>query len=121
MRVLLLFSGSVALAEALREAGAEVTTVDIEDGGADQDLARTRVSEHWLRRIDTGDFDVVLIATPCGSFSPNHSEAARSFISPEGVEALPPATQAYISYHNRLVRFSAAAVVAPAPHRLLWR
>ena len=87
-------------------------TVEILDGGADQDLARRVVSERWLARIDAGEFDVVHIAAPCGSFSPNHAEPTRTLASREGAPSLSPEMKAYVSYHNRLVRFSAAALVA---------
>ena len=108
--MLLLFAGTGPFADILAADGAEVTAVDVSLGGEAQDLARATVANHYLLRIAAGEFDLVFIATPCESYSPNHTEALRTVGSPEGVLPLPERARGYITYHNRLAAFTAVAI-----------
>ena len=78
LRVLYLFSGvsrRASIAESLKALckedgmGLEVHDVDIHVGGTAHDLLDVSVQEEYIAQILAGEYDVVILSPPCGSWS----------------------------------------------------
>ena len=114
--VLVIFSGPYGrpdgLPAELRRLGAVVVEIDTKVGGADHDLTRPVIAERLLARIRAGEFDAVFVATPCESFSIAHRPRLRKSDEPWGISHVPDEWCAYLAKHNKLARFSIAALQA---------
>ena len=78
LRVLYLFSGvsrRASIAESLKDLctkdgfGLEFHDVDIHVGGSAHDLLASDVQETYMANIHAGEYDVVILSPPCGSWS----------------------------------------------------
>ena len=78
MKVLYLFSGTdrkASIASYLKDLcipegyGVDFWEIDIHVGGSSHDLLNKDVQEDFLARVEAGEFDVVILSPPCGSWS----------------------------------------------------
>ena len=49
--------------------GLEFHEIDIYVGGSEHDLMDSETQEAWISRIVAGEFDVIILSPPCGSWS----------------------------------------------------
>ena len=119
-RILYIFSGphrptdGVAAFAAMR--GWDTTEVDTLVGGDDHDVLLDGVRRRILDAVAAGEYDAVLIATPCTSFSVargNHADGRvhyglRTFEHRDGPPDAPEAVKAFVRKHNVFVRFTVA-------------
>ena len=127
LRVCYLFSGvkrKASIGEHLRKLcakegiGLRMYEGDILVGGSDHDLLDKASQDKWMARIESGDFDVVILSPPCGSWSrANYSDKpgpqpVRSREHPWGKPGLLHRDQLRARNGNEFVHFSIRAVVA---------
>ena len=106
---LIVFSGpgtECDLASRLRARGMRVVVVDTKVGGRDHDVLRAEVGDAIVAQVARGEFNVVFIATPSGSYSAAHRPQLRSRRSPLGLLNAPAEWAAYLRKHNQLAEFS---------------
>lgn len=109
MTMLVVFSGAPKvgdLGQAAREMGVTVKTVDILEGGHEQDVLRESVFSTLAEGVAAGAYDVVWLAPPCSTFSVLHlRRAARPYRTreePSVVSGLSSVRQARVREHNEL-------------------
>ena len=116
MSFLVLFAGGGDelswLPRALRARGHRVQAIDTKLGGGEHDVLRNPLSDSLLHRIEQGEFDAVFAAPPCSSFSVRHPVTLRTAAQVDGIVPLPAGWEAYITKHNGMARFAAAALRA---------
>ena len=49
--------------------GLVIFEVDVLIGGSEHDLLDKDKQEMWIQRIENGDFDVVMLSPPCGTWN----------------------------------------------------
>ena len=49
--------------------GLHVWEVDILNGGSEHDLLDEDCQRHWMARVESADFDIVVLSPPCGTWS----------------------------------------------------
>ena len=78
LRVAYFFSGvtrKASIADELRKLcakdgyGLQAFEVDVLVGGSEHDLLDRTGQEAWLARLEAGEFDVIILSPPCGSWS----------------------------------------------------
>ena len=124
VRVLLLFAGrerTLSLCRCLRMLGAYVETFELLDDRS-QDLTQRELQLQVLRRIKSGEFDAVFVATPCASFCAALDPQLRSMTDGQvmGKRALPLKWQAYLKRHNSMVYFTATVMRAATQAEVEW-
>ena len=111
-KILHLFSGTHGeFKKAGLLAGLEVTEIDIAIDGTD--LGDPATQRRLEAEVLAGEFEAILIGTPCASFSvalaaDGHTGTIlRSWAHPDGLPDLQGANADKLRYHNRLVDFTA--------------
>ena len=108
------------LAARLRARGVAVTVVDTKVGGSDHDVRRAGVGGRLLERVGRGDYDLVVAAPPCESFSVAHRPQLRSRRQKEGLHNAPPEWAAYLRKHNELAQWTAQLAQAAHQAGAIW-
>ena len=84
------------------------------------------VNQKSFKKIERGDFDLVLVAPPCSTFSRalfadlSDTNPLRNYQYPRGLPQLSGSNLKRISEANKLVDFSIQALAAVAYHGLFW-
>ena len=111
-RALILFAGPPerddGLAAYLQLLGFDVVTIDTKEGGAAHDVTRAEVAAELRARVHAGEFDVLIAAPPCQSFSIAHRPRLRSAEHPEGLPTVPAEWRRYLLKHNLIAAFTFA-------------
>ena len=92
------------------------TNLDILRGGDDHDLLNLDRREALLSQIRRGDFDVVMAAPPCSTFSRalfsdlEYPMPLRDFFHPKGLPGLSPTEKKKVADNDLLVNFAIMAM-----------
>ena len=80
-----------------------------------QDLENEKIRTHIIGSVERGEWDAVVLQTPCSSFSVAQEPAIRTLSEPGGTAvAMPHCWRQYLARGNSHARFSAAVCTAAA-------
>ena len=111
-RVLVIFSpADSGLPSLIRDgSGLDVATIDWKDDPVGQDCTNAILMNTVLSELKANQWDFVVMANDCSSFSIGKDGHQRSLRRPEGRPDLTIRQKAKLARHNRMAQFSAAVI-----------
>ena len=98
--------------------GLTVFEIDVLIGGSQHDLLDREAQNMWLARLEAGDFDVVMLSPPCGTWSRANwanndgPKPCRNRRHPWGIPHQKAAAQRRADSGNEFIHFSIRALLA---------